>query len=212
MRPVRVIPRLWPNSTVVCIGTGPSLTADDVRIACKNNPVIAVNDAYRLVPPEKLDCVLYACDAKWWKWQVRSRKAQIEAFAGIKVGMQPQHQVPDVIRMRNCGEQGLEHDPSGLRTGRSSGYQAINLAVHFGASRIILLGYDYSLAAASQAHFFGSHPDHTQPLFSLCLRNFKTIVQPLRDLGIEVVNASRHTKLHAFPRVSLEAALLEVAA
>ena len=55
------VPKLWPNSTVVCIGTGPSLTQADVDLCCSQARVIAVNDAYRMAP---LADVLYAADDK----------------------------------------------------------------------------------------------------------------------------------------------------
>ena len=41
------VPRLWPGSTIVCIGTGPSLVVEDVQ-ACRGHKVIAIKDAIDL--------------------------------------------------------------------------------------------------------------------------------------------------------------------
>lgn len=190
--PTVSVPRLSPNSTIVCIGTGPSLTQADVD-ACRGKArVMAVNDAYRSAPWAD---VLYACDAKWWRWHKGA-----PGFAGLKYALEPQSfRWPGVTVLRNTGGSGLELQPNGLRTGHNSGYQAINLAVHFGATRIVLLGYDLR-----GDHYFGAHPDQTRPPFSVCLKAFATLVGPLADAGVVVVNATRRTALTAFPFASLE--------
>jgi hypothetical protein len=187
-----IVPRLWPGSTVVCVGGGPSLTDADVCSVRGKARVIAINDAYRLAPWAD---VLYACDAKWWRWH-----AGVPTFAGLKYALQPEAAVwPGVQVLQNTGDEGLELDPSGLRAGRNSGYQAINLAVHLGASQIVLLGYDLQ-----GDHWFGSHPDRSAPPFDLCRQRFQTLVTPLQDLGVTVINGSRQTSLTAFPRRRLE--------
>lgn len=187
---------------MVCLGTGPSLTADDVQ-ACRDRArVIAVNDAYRLAPWAD---VLYACDAKWWAWHQGAPD-----FAGRRYALEPRAaDWPGVQLVRNTGRHGLELDPSGVRTGGNSGYQAINLAVHLGARQIVLLGYDMQHAADGRSHWFGEHPRAiaASSPYHAFRSAFDTLVEPLRALGIRVVNATRRTALTAFPCVSLEEAL-----
>lgn len=182
------VPRLWPESTIVCLATGPSLTRDDCEyVRGKVDAAIAVNDAYKWAPWAD---VLYGCDAKWWYWHKGA-----EGFQGRKYAMQPQGKKwPGVDVLANTGAKGLELDPTGLRTGNNSGYQAINLAVHFGAKRIILLGYDMR-----GNHCFGHHPDNSRPPFHLCIERFKTLVGPLREAGVEVINCTPKSALDAFP-------------
>lgn len=193
----RPVPKLWPDSTIVVIGGGPSLTPEDVA-ACRGQHVIAIKEAYLLAPWAD---VLYACEAKWWK-----HYGGAPTFTGLKYTMEP---VPfaDVQPLANTGAEGLELDPSGLRHGYNSGYQAINLTVHLGAKRIVLLGFDMSAGPNGQ-NWFGPHPNHSQgspyPIFRQMLH---TLVDPLKELGIDVLNASRFTLLNAFPRVTLEEAL-----
>lgn len=146
--PLWTAPKLWPGETVVCIGGGPSLTHRQVsNVLMADSNVIAINDAYRVAP---WAAVLYASDKNWWDWHKGASE-----FEGIKVGLRGSKDGagyqgewngddwPDVKAMAHNGVDGLELlDARFLRTGANSGYQAINLAVHFGAKRIILLGYD----------------------------------------------------------------------
>ncbi len=201
------VPRLWPGETVVCIGGGPSLTQADID-ACIDIDLrgIAVNDAYRMAPWAD---VLYAADAKWWGWHNGAPK-----FYGLKYSIDGRDRVAycDVMTLRNTGWTGLELDPTGLRAGHNSGYQAINLAVHLGAKRILLLGYDMTLGTAGESHWFGEHPDGLISPYPQMREAFDTIVEPLAALGVEVLNCSRRTALTAFPCVALEDALAKVAA
>ncbi|MDH5244817.1 MAG: hypothetical protein OEW98_00075 [Betaproteobacteria bacterium] len=201
------VPRLWPGETVVCVATGPSLTAADVDYCRGKARVIVVNDAYRLAPWAD---ALYACDVKWWRWH-----EGVPSFTGPKwsldhsawVGQAQKY--PDVQRLRNTGPSGLEHDPTGLKNGRNSGYQAVNLAVHYGAARIILLGYDMQ-PSGGQAHFFGEHPNKQQSPYDQFRRQFLTLVKPLQKKHIAVINCTRRTVLTAFPCADLRATLVAV--
>lgn len=201
-----VVPRSWPGQTVVCVATGPSLTAEDVASLRGRWPVIVINDAYRLAPWAD---ALYAADVKWWRWH-----DGVPGFAGAKWSIE--HSMwrgkdtlyPDVQRLRNTGPSGLEHDPTGLKNGRNSGFQAINLAVHYGAARIVLLGYDMQ-PRHGQSHFFGEHPNNQKSPYDQFRRQFGTLVKPLRKVGIEVVNCTRASVLDCFPKRSLDALLAE---
>ncbi len=166
---------------------------------CQGQHVIAVNDAFRLAPWADM---LYACDDRWWKWHPEAMQ-----FAGLKVtldttwhGRAPK----DLFVMKNTGDYGLETKPGGLRTGRNSGHQAINLAVQCGAKHIILLGYDMSYSG--QSHWFGEHPNQSKPPVKTFLRYYDRLMPELIKAGVSVVNCSRQTALK-FPRVSLEQAL-----
>jgi hypothetical protein len=209
------VERLWPDSTIVCIGSGPSLTPEDVN-ACGEarsigprgidaRPgerwhrvcVIAINNAWQLAPWAQ---VLYACDAKWYGWN-----SGVPTFRGLKYSIDPQSaKWPGVQVLQNTGPLGLELEPTGLRTGKNSGFQAINLAVHLGASRILLLGYDMSPAPDGRDHWHGSHPDGQIPPFAAMLATFPSLVAPLAALNIQVVNCSRRTALDVFPKARLE--------
>lgn len=192
------VPRLWPNSTVVCIGGGPSLTREDVD-ACRGLArVIVVNDGYRMAPWAD---VLYACDYRWWKWH-----DGVTHFAGLKYSLDPRAaRYSGVQILKHTGADGLETDPSGLRTGRNSGYQAINLAMHLGASRVLLLGYDMK-RTRDKDHWFGAHPGGHPPL-STFVPHFEALARHQRQWPFEIVNCSRETALQGFRRQPIDEAL-----
>jgi hypothetical protein len=93
------------------------------------------------------------------------------------------------------------------RTGQNSGYQAINLAVHLGASRIVLLGYDMQPSPEGVDHFFGDHAHGVRVPFLDLRPYFDSLVEPLKALGVQVLNATRRTALSCFPCVPLSEAL-----
>ncbi len=199
------VPKLWPGSTIVCLGTGPSLTQDDVDYCRGKARVIAVNDAYKLAPWAD---VLYACDTKWWGWHKGAPD-----FAGMKYSLQTASvRFKGVQVIRNIGRDGLTLDPTGVKSGSNSGYQAIGLAVHLGAKHIVLLGYDMGKSEKGKTHFFGDHRDKTQPPYAACIKAFHTLADPLEAAGIDLVNCSRRTALTCFRRAPLEDVVLERAA
>lgn len=201
------VPKLWPGETFVVIGGG-TVTQAEVDAVRGHARVIAINDAYRLAP--WAEC-LYAADVDWWR-----AHEGVPTFEGAKYAIaHPTDRCvfpADVKVLRNTGGKGLETDPSGLRMGyprSNSGYQAIQLAVHLGAARIVLLGYDMQPLADGRSHWFGDHPDSCKknspyPEFR---ESFAHLVAPLKSAGVEVINASTHTALKAFPIASLNEAL-----
>lgn len=208
------IPRLWPGDTFVIIGGGTSVTAEDVDRCHGKARVIAIKEAHCLAPWAD---VLYACEAKWWEYY---RGAG--TFTGLKYALRPDpkdhpraaadlktlQRYPDLQLIRHSGEFGLELQPNAVRHGYNSGYQAINLAVHLGAARIVLLGFDMSKGIDGTQNWFGPHPNHSAPSpYPIFIQAMSTLVEPLKAAGIEVINASRFTVLTAFPRLSLEEAL-----
>lgn len=199
---IATVPRLCPGGTVVCVASGPSLTAEDVASARGADAVVAVNDTYRIAP---WATVLYAADAPWWQWHQGA-----PTFSGLKYSVSPDASRWGVEILRNTGREGVELDPTGLRTGMNSGYQAIGIAVHLGATRILLLGYDMG----GNGHWFGEHPSGLRRAspFALFRQMFGTMVAPLELLGISVINCSRQTALTCFPRQALQDALCQVPA
>lgn len=193
-------PRLWPGETCVCIAGGPSLTQADVDFVRGKARVIVVNNGYQMAPWAD---VLWATDARWWRWHHGVPSFQGRKFSlWVGGGVYP----PDVHILRNDSTTGLCTDPTGVRNGRNGGYAAINLAVHFGVKRILLLGYDLQRTHGRE-HWHKDHPVRIPNPYFQWRRHFGTLVDPLRKLGVEVVNCSRETALECFPRTSLEAAL-----
>jgi hypothetical protein len=158
---------------------------------------------------------LYACDPGWWdrhkdlefdgrKWSQSENwtPEQIEAF-------------PDITRLISRPDKGICTEPGVINTGSNSGFQAINLAYHLGAKRIILLGFDMKLTGG-KSHWFGDHPlpENAPPGSKMpispygdFIKAFQTIPPQLPDLGIEIINCTRSTALDCFPKKLLKSVL-----
>ncbi len=167
--------------------------------------VIVVNDAYRLAPWAD---VLYAADAKWWKWH---QDVPDDAMPARKYTVQRTAIAyrPSVELLNWDGQAALTENPAYVRLGGHSGYQAVNVALHLGAARIVLLGYDMQAAVDGRQHFHGAHPDGTHLKYLYRIGTFKSLQLALATIGIPLVNASRATAIPAsiIPRQSLEVAL-----
>lgn len=204
------LPRLCESGTVFCLATGPSLTSFDVDAVRGRGTVIAVNDAHRLAPWAD---VLYSSDRYWWMHYRAVRefgglRATIE-FSPGRYAKELLTVAPEMFVLKQTGHQGVETNPAGLRTcGQNSGGAAVNLAVHLGAQRIVLLGYDCGVPG-SKRHFFGDHPRTLSQIspYPTWRAAFDTMRAPLDALGIEVINCSRSTAITAFRCAPLAEAL-----
>jgi hypothetical protein len=195
------VPRVCPGGTVAIFAGGPSLTREDVDY-CRDKveAAICVNNSYQLAP---WATALWGADARWWAWHKGA-----PSFPGLKYSLsRGAGKWPGVQVLRNAGARGLEDDPSAIRNGRNGAYQAVNLAVHFGAARIVLLGVDMKRGPKGEEHWHGDHPNHSRSPYGLFLVYFQTIVDPLKERGIDVVNCSPGSALTCFPRLPLREVL-----
>jgi len=200
------VPREWAGETCVCIAGGPSLTQADVDACRGRSRVIAVNDAYRMAPWAE---VLYACDYAWWRVH-----DGVKSFGGAKYSLDVRSaRFPGVQVLRNTGVDGIESDRTALRTGQNGGYQALNLGLHYGVKRIVLLGYDMQVSGG-KSHWFGDHPEGLQrrPPVGMFIPHFNKLAELLKAQRVDVVNCSRSTALKCFERQPIDQALSLVAA
>lgn len=187
--------------TVVCIASGPSLTAEDCAAARTLGPAIAVNLSFRRAPAAR-HC--YAADDVFWdRYAGEVKSAGMECWttsraAADKHGLRYAWST----RCRGLAMGGVNLGPEG---GANSGFQAVGLAYMFGARRIVLLGYDMQ-RTAGRSHW---HADHEFPLARLGkLDQWAAAMTPLAvglvRAGVEVINCSRETALTCFPRANIE--------
>lgn len=99
---------------------------------------------------------------------------------------------------------GLCKTPWVVHHGRNSGYQALNLAYHLGASKIVLIGYDMQTDGA-KVHWHGDHPKGLQNARTIdrWAGYFPALAADLEQEGVEVVNCTIKTALDCFPRADL---------
>jgi hypothetical protein len=204
---LEIIAPRWQGRTVIVAATGPSLTPD-VAALCRLPwvPVIAVNDAWRLLPSAD---VLYACDAAWWvKHTVDSFRG--ERWSNHDDGTNDKRAIATRYGLRLVAGRGgdtFSRDPAVIHYGSNSGFQAIGLAILFGARRIVLVGFDMQ-TVAGRRHFFGDHPPPLRN--SMDYRSMVPIFHnAAKHLGsdVEIVNANPTSAITCWPRMTIDAAL-----
>ena len=159
---------------------------------------MVINDNYRLAPWAD---ALYACDTAWWEHHhgaadFTGQKWTQSAEAAARYGLQ---------HIRGEQKPGLSLEPGCIHLGINSGYQALNLALHFGVRQILLLGFDMKLSPDGKRHWFGDHPGalNKNSRYDLMMEHFATTLPDLKTAGVEVINCSRDTALACFPRLPL---------
>lgn len=205
------VPRLWPGATVALVAGGPSLSLKQIRrIAMARAQgrcrAIAVNDA---VYPAWWADLCYACDWRWW-----AKHRGLPGFGGIRVAIDERPKEPPegcgaVRTVCNTGLAGLEESPEGVRNGRQGGYQAINVAYHLGATRLVLVGYDMKPGAEGETHWFGRHEDWAVSPESMkkWVEHFDELADALRARGVEAVNCTPGSAIDVFRRTDLDSVL-----
>jgi len=195
--------RLWPEETVFVVASGPSLVDVDLE-QLRGFPVIAVNRGFEAVPWAQF---LYFSDARFFRWY----EAGILAFTGSKFTVTSERKLnhPAITNLRKFSYKGLALDPHYLCTGNNSGYAAINVAFHTGASRICLLGFDMK-SQDGRHHWHGDHPvAYQEKVYRKLLLHFPTLVEPLSKAGVEVFNCNLDSELKCFPKIPLQKVLEE---
>lgn len=209
------VPREWPGRTAFVIGGGPSISALGhdrlIRRLEGRHPVIAINNAYLLAPWAD---VLYWADNYWladnWKdvhrhigWYKITRQAP--RLRDVTRSCVPRW-LPE-IAVVNCRPQaGISFDPTVI-FGRNGGHNALNLAVLFGATRIVLIGFDLDDNARRQHwHDLHTRPPRTES-YVQWRADFAEAADMLNARGIKVLNANPRSRLTCFPFVDLADAI-----
>jgi len=198
------IPRLWDGQDVFIVAGGPSVMDLNYDLLVDKN-VLGVNSAvyFRFVD------VLFFGDAKWYWWN----RKMIQKFDGLKItvnklveGRDPSvHEEPDINVVRCPSTRGLHTEPDKVCWNKSSGGCAINVAIHLGAKRIILLGYDMKRTYdrknwnPHQSEKTNQNPYEHQ---GATLPHMWNAIQNKTD--VQVLNATEGSAIDCFPKVKLE--------
>ena len=203
--------------TVVCIGTGPSLTPEQIVAARRRQfALYACNNAIFMAPDAR---VLYAVNLAWWDhyhdqiMDFPCSRWTTNKDAASKYGL-------NWIAEKNAP--GLSTDPMVVHHGHGSGYTMVNLAFLQGAERIILLGYDLKYAAdydgkarqvgSSPRHYFGEYPSSMQHWPSVQVKDgvhveLLDLYRSVAEQGaVEILNATPDSAIDCFPRINIHAA------
>lgn len=148
------------------------------------------------------------------RWFVEHRTAVLASTARL-VTNSPSVRDERVHEMKKVKPPpGIVDDPQTLPMLWTSTAPAMNLAVHLGAKRIVLLGLDGNFARDGRIHHHAEYDRFPAPPNNWQAMQFESLgycAKPLRDRGIEVVNTSLNSSVPYWKRKPLEECLREFA-
>jgi hypothetical protein len=209
-----MVPRLFSGRTVVCIGTGPSLTMAQVETARRKGFVLTGCNNVALDVPDL--AVLYGCNYEWWVayWEIvkdhPAQKWSSNKEASERFGV-------NWIAEKDAS--GLSSDPRVIHHGHGSGYSLLNLVYLMGADRIVLLGYDQKYDPAyhgrdriigpTPRHYFGEYPPQLQHWPSVHVKHgvHVDLVRRYGEIAIagpvEIINCTPGSAIECFPMMEI---------
>lgn len=198
----------WHGRAAAIVASGPSARKANVGLLQGRVKAIAIKESHELCP--WADAV-YGCDSAWWK-----NCNGLIGYQGIKItfGATLRPSYPDIrsIEIDRHGDKILTDKIGFIGSGGNSGFQAINLAVQFGAKRILLIGFD--VHGRNGLHWYGRNngPGRNNPNddnFKRWREALDNAVPEFERLGVSVLNASFKSDLKGFRKVTVEEALAE---
>ena len=193
---------IFKGETIYIIGGGPSLKNFDFR-QLEGSKTIAINKALFYHNSSQ---VVYWTDTRFYSWY----KNDIDNYKGLKYTIKPGSQYTNDIKLLKKGKPyGLEKDPDYLAHGFNSGYAAINLAYHLGAAKIILLGFDMC-NNGNETHFHDGYPTRgtsDKMYIDKFIPGFKELKSEILNENVQIYNASAHSMITVFPKITIEQAL-----
>jgi len=195
----------WTDQAVAIVASGPS--AKRVAYGALEGRIphtIAIKENIELCPWAD---VVYGCDPAWWR-----NCFGLPDYKGLKVAHRSSFSTVQQIKIDTTRDQLLTAEPGVIGCGGNSGFQAVNLAIQFGARRILLLGFD--AADTHGVHWYGrangdgrANPGEWN--FKRWRKAFDHAAVQAPSLGVEILNASPLTALTGFKRIGLEEALVK---
>lgn len=178
----------WTGRTVVCVGSGPSLSKEDCELVrLSGHPVVVTNNTHEMC---QWADVLFAFDSRWW----RTYQDRVKGFKGRKLS-------GSILSVKY----GAEPVQDWYSIYRNSGCCAVSVALAAGASRVILLGFDGG-RFKNRAHWHADHPEGLGNADTVAIwpMLFGILAKRARRAGVQIINASRQTHLTAFKVARLE--------
>ena len=189
----------WTGQTVTLVAAGPSANAAPLQPLQGRSKVVVINNSFKLA---RWADMLYSCDYRWWL-----RSSARTGFTGLKVSQDrvANEVFPEIKRVHAVrGENRLIfHSPGYICWGGNSGLQALNLVAQWNPSKILLVGYDMSIANGS--HWHGDHkgglPNPRADHVERWRRLTEAAAAVLQERGIRVFNCSMQSALVSYPKL-----------
>lgn len=204
----------WKGETAFIIAGGTSVLKQDLtRLVGRR--VIALNSSYEIYPAAD---ILFFGDRRWY--YDHFKRPAFVAFQGRKAtccAADTTRLAPGLLRLKratptrdlNTGVYGpgFAHDCSTVVSNRTNLQGAMNMAAHLGVARIVLLGADMCRGEGGRSHHHAPHQWQNKPgnsTWDIQLPQLRLIAEPLRQLGIEVINTSPISRIDWWPKINLE--------
>lgn len=238
------VPKIWKDSECWIIGGGASVRDQfgipESLVPETKEQFREFGDYLSSIHDKRVIGVNMACflgdwvDVAFWgdSDTYTDQREWFSDFGGLKVSCHPSFdgkKFPDVMYLKRFKSrtQGITLNPSEVGWGFNSGFAALNLAVHLGAKKIVLLGFDmYKHPKHGRVHWHAGYIDKTKiptrrqrmngitaprastrAPFSKHMEMFPIAAKEIDKLGIQVLNACPDSALKCFPRVSVQEAL-----
>lgn len=187
----------WAGETCFIIGGGPSVLDHDLSLL-EGQKVIVINTSYTVYP--QADYLIFG-DTRWWD----HHRNKLGEFKGKVISVSSIAADPRLLRMnRSSPNDGLAKDTGTVALKTTTATAAMNLAVHLGVKKIILLGMDGD-GRDGKSHHHAPHPwKHIPGGWHRQRDDLKRIAKELRHIGVECVNASPGSKIELWPIVELK--------
>lgn len=158
-----------------------------------------MNNSHRLAP---FADVIFAMDRGWWNEYGLEIKSPAELWTTNREAAR----VYNLNHINGEPGGGISRRPNCIKLGGNSGFQALGLALHFGAAKVVLLGYDLQLTHG-RTHWHGDHLRLGNPLPIRMREWLLRFGELARETRVPIINASRASALACFPRTWLADAL-----
>lgn len=154
---------------------------------------------------------MYACDPQWWDVHAQEVLANFPGEKWTQDG--PTAKKYGLNHIPGAHNAGLSLRKELIHFNANSGAQAVNLAVLWGARRLILVGFDMGLQGGKR-HWFGDHPGTLNKAtdYRDLIAKFERIAKDLKGLGVEVWNTSMESALPWFAKKPLDELLSSLCA
>jgi len=189
------VPKLWPGERCFVLCGGASIQAQRELIPQLPGKVIAVKHAALLRPD---------ADVLFWAGEHAETLAPpvLKAFRGRYIVVRGKGHPVFPVEAKRVGRPDRHYelcDNPSLVSGYDAGTSAINLAYHFGATTIILLGYDMTGPSGSPGM-----PPPKESVFQTHMLPLPLIAADAERKGIRIVNCSHLSRVACFERGRVE--------
>lgn len=207
------IERIFDGETAIICGTGPSITPDVIAMCNKAKAdgkvrLFGMNHNY---VDFDLD-LLHACNYQLYDYYY-PRDEQLRDGKFLKYTTRPELEgkYPGVNYIKEVWLPGLSTDPLTVHAHHGTSCQVMNLALHYGIKKMLLIGFD--MRHKGKRHYFGDG-EYPEPLqhFTRNLGPSGELVGLIKEMAtikpetydIEIINCTPNSAMTCFPMGDLK--------